>query len=75
MNLKTGYSGNKFPAKVEVTMEVSPWLKYHRDPTRDGVPFWRNTFKDKNAPWSGEGYLGHQLEIKSTTRVAKKIFW
>ncbi len=73
--LKTGYSGNKFPAEVEVNMEVSPWLEYNSDPSRDGIPFWRNTFRDRNATWSGEGEAGNQIEIKTTTRPAKKIFW
>ena len=55
LNITTGYSGNTFPAKVEVNMEVSSWLKYNRAPSRYGIPFWRNTFRDKNATWSGEG--------------------
>ena len=75
VEVTTGYSGNKFPSKVEVDMEVSPWLKYNRDPNRDGIPFWKNTFRDRNATWSGEGKAGNQIEIKTTTRVAKKIFW
>jgi len=75
LNITTGYSGNTFPAKVEVNMEVSPWLKYNRDPSRNGIPFWRNTFRDKNETWSGEGQAGNQIEIKTTTRPAKKIFW
>ena len=75
LNITTGYSGNTFPAKVEVNMEVSSWLKYNRDPSRNGIPFWRNTFRDKNATWSGEGQAGNQIEIKTTTRPAKKIFW
>ncbi|NOZ89674.1 MAG: LamG domain-containing protein [Epsilonproteobacteria bacterium] len=73
--LTTGYSGNTFPAKVQVDMDLSPWLKYHRDPTRNGVPFWRNTFRDKNATWSGFGATGKELDIKATSIEAKKISW
>lgn len=75
IKLTTGYSGNTFPAEVQVDMDLSPWLKYHRDPSRNGVPFWRNTFRDRNATWSGIGEAGKQIEITTTTRPAKKISW
>ena len=75
VNLTTGYSGNTYPAEVQVDMDLSPWLKYHRDPARNGIPFWRNTFRDRNATWSGVGDTGNQIDIKTTTIPAKKISW
>jgi len=76
LKLTTGYGGNTFPTKVQVDMDLSPWLKYHRDPNRNGIPFWRNTFRDRNTTWSGIGGESfRQIEIKTTTRPAKKISW
>ncbi len=75
-NIITGYSGDNLPAKVEVKMNLTSWLKYHREPSRNGIPFWRNSFKDKNATLSGVGMTGQILDTSSTaTKVAKKIDW
>jgi len=74
-NITTGYSGNSYPAKVVVDLNVSEWLKYHKDKSRDGVAFWKVTFRDKNATLSGVGESGNQVDIKTTTRPAKKISW
>ena len=74
-DIVTGYSGDHLPAKVEVKIDLTPWLKYHREPSRNGIPFWRNTFRDKNATLSGVGLTGQVLETSTTTKVAKKIEW
>ena len=74
-NITTGYGGNSYPAKVRVDLNVTEWLKYHRDSSRGGVAFWKVTFRDKNATPSGVGESGNQIEIKTTTKPAKKISW
>jgi len=74
-DIVTGYGGNSYPSEVVVEMDVSEWLKYHKDPARAGVAFWKITFRDKNATWSGVGEAGNQVEIKTTTKPAKKISW
>jgi len=74
-NILTGYSGNSYPATVIVELDVTDWLKYHKDPARAGVAFWKNTFRDKNSTWSGVGEAGNQVDIKTTTKPAKKISW
>ncbi len=74
-NIITGYSGDHLPVKVEIKMDLTSWLKYHREPSRNGIPFWRNTFRDKNATLSGVGMTGQILDISTNTKVAKKIEW
>jgi hypothetical protein len=74
-DIVTGYGGNSYPSEVIVDLDVSSWLKYHKDPTRNGIAFWKVTFRDKNGTLSGVGESGNRLDIKTTTRPSKKISW
>ncbi len=74
-NIVTEYGGKILPAGVIVDINITEWLKYHKEPSRKGIPFWKIMFTEKDATWSGVGTTGNHLQIKTSTKPTKKISW
>ena len=61
-NILLEYKKDIFPARVEIKMDLSPWLKYNREPSQNGIPFWRISFRHKGT-MSGIGKTGYIIQI------------
>jgi len=61
---------------VEVGIKPVPWLSYHKDPSRNGEPFYNVTFKNENfGILSGVGKSGSLLDIDANDKKSNKMSW
>jgi hypothetical protein len=80
IELQTNYTGGTIPINSSVDTEVSinpsPWLKYHSNPARNGNPFWKNRFRgDIDGTMTGVGKTGKVLEIKANRKKTNRMDW
>ncbi|NOZ89675.1 MAG: hypothetical protein GXO60_00155 [Epsilonproteobacteria bacterium] len=80
LNLQTNYTGGTIPDNTSIDTEVSinpsPWLKYHSNPARNGNPFWKNRWRgDVVGTMTGIGKAGNIIDIKANRTRTNRMDW
>ena len=67
-NIVVTYHGNTLPFRVKINMDLSSWLKYHRDPLEKGNSSVRISFRDGGNILTGIGKSGYIVETLDTSK-------